>query len=212
MFTTSPYPFLDHYNGGLQESLGVLNQSNSPGKYWAKQNILAARKTRSVHANIYINSSSCGEKLQVIHSDKGLQVMASAPTDSEWFMIFMTSLCSSIGECRKQDDAISIALIIEIQQLSELECQLAVKQNNKERIRTASDNSLFQFFTYCGSLRGYEIPKVLLHHLRHQILSPEESVVLAERGNYFSLHIYLPLLGRFKAVSQEEKCRIIDIC
>ena len=83
MFTTSPYPFLDHYNGGLQESLGVLNQSNSPGKYWAKQNILAARKTRSVHANIYINSSSCGEKLQVIHSDKGLQVMASAPTDSD---------------------------------------------------------------------------------------------------------------------------------
>ena len=74
------------------------------------------------------------------------------------------------------------------------------------------DNGLFHILTYCGSLRGYKTPKVLLHNLCHHILSPEELAVLAERGNYFPPHVYLPLPGRFKARYQEEKRRIIDIC
>ena len=73
------------------------------------------------------------------------------------------------------------------------------------------DNGLFHILNYCGSLRGYKTPKVLLHNLCHHILSPEELAVLAERGNYFPPHVYLPLPGRFKARYQEEKLRIIDI-
>ena len=79
-----------------------------------------------------------------------------------------------------------------------------MKQNYKERIRTADENSLFHIFTYCGSLRKYETPKVLLHDIHHQILSLEESAVLAEQGNYSPPHVYLPLLGQFKAISQDK--------
>ena len=37
-----------------------------------------------------MESDSGGATLQVICSDKGLQVMSSSPTESEWFTNFMT--------------------------------------------------------------------------------------------------------------------------
>ena len=99
--------------------------------------------------------------------------MDSDPTDSDWFMNFMDGLCSRIGRRRKQDAVIYILLIIEIQRLLKLECQLAVTKNDKECIITVDENGSFQIFSYYGSLIGYETPKVLLRYLHHHHLSPE---------------------------------------
>ena len=96
-------------------------------------------------------------------------VMYSAPNDSECFTRFVTGLCSGIGELRKDDAEISVALMIKMKRLLELERQLEVKKNDKEHIRTAADNISLQNFTYCGSLRGYETPKVLPHNIHHHI-------------------------------------------
>ena len=137
MFPTSPGPFPTYYDGGLRSALGVL----------------------SVHANIYMASDSGGSKSQVIRSVKGLQVMASDPTNSKWFTRFMNGLPSSIGERRNQDATISIALIIETQRLLELEWHMVVNKNDKEHIRTVDENGSFHIFTYCGSLRGMKPPK-----------------------------------------------------
>ena len=52
----------------------------------------------------------------------------------------MTGPCSRIGEHRNLDAEISIALMIEIQRFLELEWQVAVKKNGKDRIRTAAEN------------------------------------------------------------------------
>ena len=101
-----------------------------------------------------MDSAYGGAILKVIRSDKGLQVMDSPPTDSEWFTHFMTCLFSRIGEHRNQDTDISIVLMIEIQRLLELKWQLSVKKNDKEPIITAADNGSFHIFTYCGSLKG----------------------------------------------------------
>ena len=131
MFPTSPGLFSTHYDGGMQEALGVLTRSNWPGKHEAKQKNPSARKSRSVHANIYMASASGGATSQVIRSYKGIQVMDSDPTESKWFTHFMTGICSRIGEHINQDAEISIALMIEMQWLLELEWQLAVKQNDK---------------------------------------------------------------------------------
>ena len=120
-----------------------------------------------------------GASSQVIWIDKGMQVMASSPTESEWFTYFMTDLWSRIGELRNQDAEISITLMIKMQRLLELEWHMEVKQNNKECIRTSVVNVSIQIFTYCGSLRGYETPKFLLYDINHQISSPEESAMFA---------------------------------
>ena len=60
-------------------------------------------------------SASGGSTLHFIRSVKGLQVMASALTESEWFTRFMNDLLSRIYERRNKDVEISIALIIEMQ-------------------------------------------------------------------------------------------------
>ena len=65
-FLTSPGPFPTYYDGGLRASLGLLTQSNFPGKIEAKIKISFARKARSVHANIYMASASGGSTSQVI--------------------------------------------------------------------------------------------------------------------------------------------------
>jgi hypothetical protein len=70
----------------------------------------------------------------------------------------MTGLRSRIRERRKQDAAISIALMIELQKRLELEWQAATARHDKERIRRATENGLFHVFTFCGSLRGFETP------------------------------------------------------
>ena len=84
--------------------------------------------------------ASSGATSQVIWSDKGLQVIASAPTDPKWFTRFMTGLCSRIGNHRKQDATIYIVLMVEMQRLLKLEWNLEVKQNNKEHIRAVAEN------------------------------------------------------------------------
>jgi hypothetical protein len=153
-----------------------------------------------------------GATAQAIRSDRGHRAIACAPTYSEWFSRFMTGLKSRIGERRKQDAAISITLMVEIQRRLELEWQLATGLMNKDRVRAAAEHGSFHVLTYCGSLRGFETPKVVLHDLIHQTLSPEEALEAASRGNKTPPHVSLPLKGRFKARSQEVQRRIIDIC
>ena len=105
------------------------------------------------HTNIYMAGASGGATSQVNWIYKGLQVISSAPNDSEWFTCFMTGIFSRIGECINQDAEISIELMIEIQRLLELEWNLTVKQNKKEDIRTAAENGSFRIFPCCGILR-----------------------------------------------------------
>ena len=63
---------------------------------------------------------------------------------------------------------------------------------------TAAENGLFHIFTYCGILRRYETPEVILHDLRHHILSLEESAVLAERGGYLLPTYLYPFWGALR--------------
>jgi hypothetical protein len=78
---------------------------------------------------------------QAIRSDRGHRAIAAcSPEDSEWFSRLMTGLKSRIGERRKQDAAISIALMVEIQQRLELEWQLATRLMNKDRVRAAAEH------------------------------------------------------------------------
>jgi hypothetical protein len=77
-----------------------------------------------------------------------------------------------IGERRRQDAAISIALMIELQSRLEARWLEVNEENNWQEKRKAAENGAFFVWTYCGSLRGFETPKVLLHDLRQQIVSP----------------------------------------
>jgi hypothetical protein len=68
----------------------------------------------------WMASAFGGATSQVIRSDKGLQAIANAHANSEWNTCFIIGLRSRIGECRKQNAAISIALMVELQHRLEL--------------------------------------------------------------------------------------------
>jgi hypothetical protein len=123
----------------------------------------------------------------------------------------MTGLPARIGELRRQDAAISISLMLEIQKRLEARWTRAVESKDTlEMFCVAETGSLF-ILTYCGSLRGFETPKFVLGDLKKQTLSPEESQRNANHGNLVPPHVSLPLQGRFKARSQEMQKRIIYI-
>jgi hypothetical protein len=175
----------------MHAAIGILHRTNLAGRHEATQKYASARKARSVHANIYMARAGGGATAQATRSDHGHRAIACAPTDSEWFSRFMTGLKSRIGERRKQDAAISITLMVEIQRRLELEWQLATGLMNKDRVRAAAEHGSFHVLTYCGSLRGFETPKVVLHDLIHQTLSPEEALEAASRGNKTPPHVSL---------------------
>jgi hypothetical protein len=123
----------------------------------------------------------------------------------------VTGLRARVGERRRQDAAISIALMIELQSRLEARWLEVNEENDWQEKRKAADNGVFFIWTYCGSLRGFETPKVLLHDLRQQIVNPERAKSMILSGNKTLPHIPLPLEGRLKACSQEIQRRIIDI-
>jgi hypothetical protein len=106
---------------GMRAAIGILCRTNRHDKHEANQKYSSARKARSVYAHIYLASGIGGETSQAIRSDKGHQPLSNALANSEWFNHFVTGLRSLIGERRKQDAEISIALMIEFQRRLELE-------------------------------------------------------------------------------------------
>jgi hypothetical protein len=109
----------------------------------------------------------------------------------------MTGLRAPIGERRRQDAAISISLMLEMQKRLEARWTRAVESRDNLVMRCVAYTGSFFILTYCGSLRGLETPKVVLNDLKRQTLSPEESQENTNRGNLVQPHVSLPLQGRF---------------
>lgn len=63
-----------------------------------------------------------------------------------------------------------------------------------------------RIFLYCGSLRGFEGPKVKLSDLRRQIAAPG-----TPQADAYGAHVGLPLAGRFKSRSQQAQEILIPI-
>jgi hypothetical protein len=82
----------------------------------------------------------------------------------------------------------------------------AVERNDTTAQRKVAECAAFYLFLYCSSLRGFEGPNVVLGDLRRQIAAPGSP--LAQRH---AAHIGLPLTGRFKARSQEQRTIMIPI-
>ena len=118
----------------------------------------------------------------------------------------MVGFKARVGERRKQDAAIPIGVMIVKQRLLEDEWNAAIEDNDRAAQRLAAERAAFYLFLYCGSLRGFEGPKVVLGDLRRQIVAPGSP--LARRHPPL---VGLPLTGRFKARSQEQQTIMIPI-
>jgi hypothetical protein len=160
-----------------------LYRTNLPGRDEIKQKFSSARKAHSVHANMFMASAQGGATSKAIRSDKGHKTLSAAPTDTKWICRSTMGLRSRIGERRRQDAEISIALMVEFQKQLEAKWQEAVIKNDMGLMRETAEDGAFFLFTYCGSLRGYETPKNILQDLCQQIIPPEAAYESTKKGH-----------------------------
>jgi hypothetical protein len=199
-------PFGRFYDSGMKAAIGILWRSQRKGNHEAKMKYSSVRKARALHTD-YFNASVKGAKgTMVSRSDRARFVATKAPTDSIWFNNFITGFKARVGERRKQDAAISIAVMVAIQQTLETDWQDVMTSDDQTEIRSIAEHGAFYLFLFCGSLRGFEGPKISLYDLRRQIAPPGSAL-----ANLYGAHIGLPLVGRFKPRSQDSRNIIIPI-
>jgi hypothetical protein len=85
--------------------------------------------------------------------------------------------------------------MLALQALFEEEYSVAVEDENLEERRAVCEIAVFVLLGYCGSLRGFELPKIVLHEIRRMVLLEEEHGVPA--------HVGIPMRGKFKQRSNE---------
>ena len=199
-------PFGIAYDSGMRTAIGILSQSQRPGRDEAKMKFSSVRKARAVHTDVFNASARGVEGALVWRSDRTRFVATTAPSDAGWFNSFMVGFKARVGERRKQDAALPISVMVAKQRLLEEEWKDAVEKGDWTAQRKTAERAAFYLFLFCGSLRGFEGPKVVLGDLRRQIASPGSP--LAQRH---APHVGLPLAGRFKARSQEQRTILIPI-
>jgi hypothetical protein len=110
----------------------------------------------------------------------------------------MSGLHAWIGDRRKRDAAISIEQMLAIQECLEAEWRDASEQQDSLAQRRIAETACFFLVGYCGSMRGFELPKALLTNLRN-------SLHLEDGHHGHRPHAGIFFLGRFKARSNAEK-------
>jgi hypothetical protein len=114
----------------------------------------------------------------------------------------MSGLHAWIGERKKRDAATLIEQMLAIREFLEAEWRDASEQQDSMAQRQIAETACFFLVGYCGSMRGFELPKALLTNLSN-------SLHLEDGHHGHRPHAGILFLGRFKARSNAEK-KILD--
>jgi hypothetical protein len=193
-------PFAANYQSGIGAAIGLLRKSQRAGRHEDTIKYSSVRKARSVHTNVYQASAVAAAEAIVFRSEKTRMVATSAPTDSAWFMAFMTGYRARVGERRKHDAAISIQVMLKMQEFLEQDLEALRGQGDDRARRHLIEHGAFFLFLYCGSLRGFEGSKIELNSLRNQMVALG-SLMAREHEP----HVFLVLAGKFKSRGQSNQ-------
>jgi hypothetical protein len=194
-------PFPAHHDFGMRMAIGVLEKSLTAGRHEATTKFSNVRKITSLHTNMY-KSSALGAGTLILRAEKKRLYSTQSPHESDFFTMFMTGLRTRVGERRKQDAAISIALMVEIQRRLELDWNKALEGDDLVAMREVAEHAVYFLFCFCGALCGFAGTKVPLHELRTKVaLDAASPGVATDSLGRFIPHVGIPLVGTFKARS-----------
>jgi hypothetical protein len=196
-------PFPAHHDFGMRMAIGVLEKSLKAGRHEATTKFSNVRKITSLHTNMYKSSAlGAASGTLVLRAEKKRLYSTQSPHESDFFIMFMAGLRARVGERRKQDAAISIALMLEIQRRLELDWKQALEGDDALAMREVAEHAVYFLFCFCGALRGFEGNKVPLHELRTKVaLDASTPGVATDSLGRFMPHVGIPLVGTFKARS-----------
>jgi hypothetical protein len=138
----------------------------------------------------------------ILRAEKKRLYSTQSPHDGDFFTMFMAGLRARVGERRKQDAAISVGLMIEIQRIFELDWNQALECDDRVTMREVAEHAVYFFFCFYGALHGFEGTKVPLHELRSKVaLDASSPGATTDSLGRFIPHVGIPLVGTFKARS-----------
>jgi hypothetical protein len=178
-----PYPAYDCF--GITVAVPMLVKSLSPGKYASHTQFETMRKLRSAYSNLFHASALGASVMSTLGRDTAKTFLSNCPTNSLWFERFCRGCFKRMGQETHQDLAMSIAVVIEL--LSLLEVQW---DSHKETRDTLTFVGAFVVIAYAGSFRGNEV-----FHVDLNGLIKYQEMKLIEGGHRY---VIIPLLGRFK--------------
>jgi hypothetical protein len=111
-------PFDRTYDSGMRAAVGVLMKAQQPGRHEDKVKFSAARRARTIHMNIFKASAKGYAASRFVRMDKKRSIISSNLTDSEFYTLFTKGLEARIGQRTKQDRAVSIGIVKELQNIS----------------------------------------------------------------------------------------------
>ena len=170
---------------GMGVALMMLNASLRPGKYEGHLQPDSVRKTRSWWNNAYLAGRGYGTDAVFAKDGKKLNVTSSV-TSGDWFGRFYLGLKMRTGQVRKQNEALTIAVVLGCAEAAEDLRAEALDEGTKERI----EETMCFMLASCGAVvRGEEVPLLSLDGM----LSYWDASVQHDKP-----HIMLTLKGKFK--------------
>lgn len=182
-----PYP--DEDVQGVAVAVAMLVKSTKPGRHnESYTQFETMRKLHASYSNMYHASARSCTEILTLGRDTAKSFLTACPTQSSWFERFCSGCLQRMGQEVKQDLAISIQVMLALQ--NELEKEWRDSQPTRRRIQLAMIGA-YALIAYGRSFRGHEVFLVDTFGLVNYARQRSE-----ERGLPF---VMVPLLGRYKS-------------
>jgi hypothetical protein len=179
-----PFPVADV--AGMKLAIALLVRSLDPGRTEKYVQFGTVRSLRSAYSNMYHASREHLGGVSVLTGGSRKLVTTNCPSNGFWFDRFMLGYYKRVGQMLVQDLAISIEVILAVQNYLEEQWNLARSLSEK---RAVSELGVIFVICFCLGLRGEEMLLVDIAGCRKHML---------ETRTHATPHVIVALWGRFK--------------
>ena len=191
-----PHELNDSWGMGL--AITLLRKSLDKGVHGPNVQFETARRLRSAYSNLW-GASRHALTLGVLAKDTTKIFVTKCPGYCLWFERFIRGMHSRMGDIRKPDAAISSLVMHAV--MDRVDADFFDADSAIEK-RYLARSGLYFLSGYLGSLRGEEIPRLVLKYF---LELNEESL------NSRTPHCVLPLYGNFKNDGGIARCYLFRI-
>jgi hypothetical protein len=189
MSSMGPFPLEDLT--GMKLAVVMLERSLNLGKHKKLVQFSTVQTLRSAYSNIHHASKAHLGGVSVLTGGSRKLITTNCPSNGFWFDRFMVGYYKRVGQLLVQDLAISIEVLLAVQQY--LEEQWSLAQTGTEK-RSVSEMGVLFVICFCLGLRGEEVLLIDIAGCRKNI----EATRAHARP-----HVLIALWGRFKQTPGE---------
>ena len=196
-FRRGPFDQSDDF--GMIPAVVSLQRSLDRGKNSKTIQWDTMRGMRSAYSN-FIHTTPQGVKGAVLSDGKRSTHITESASNSIWFKRFMQGSHERMGDVKLQDAAMSVDLVIALQELLKKELTLAKDNRDKHAQFKITTLGAALALGFSSALRGEELGHIRLH----------DTIVFTTQGlrHPTKRHVLLALEGRFKGMIARQKHKI----